>query len=66
MNEYENDNMRTGHDGERERPWQQDSGGEMARTDQAIRAFVSERPFVAVGLALIAGYVIARSINVIH
>lgn len=31
--------------------------------DRTIRAFVAERPFAAVGLALAMGYLVARSIN---
>lgn len=31
--------------------------------DQAVRTFVAERPFAAVGLALTAGYLIGRAVN---
>ena len=31
--------------------------------DRTIRAFVAERPFVAVGVALAMGYFVARTIN---
>ena len=34
-----------------------------AETDHAIRTFVAERPFAAVGLALFAGYLLGRAIN---
>lgn len=32
-------------------------------TDRAVRAFVAERPFAAVGLALAAGYLLGRAVN---
>lgn len=41
-------------------------GLNVADADRAIRAFVNERPFVAVGLAMAAGYLMARSINAIR
>ena len=31
--------------------------------DRTVRAFVAERPFVAVGMALAMGYLVARTIN---
>lgn len=39
---------------------------DLAAADHAIRDFVSERPFAAVGLALLAGYLMARSINAVR
>jgi ElaB/YqjD/DUF883 family membrane-anchored ribosome-binding protein len=35
----------------------------LSQADRAVRAFVKERPFAAVGLALALGYFVARSIN---
>lgn len=35
----------------------------LADTDEAVRAFVAERPFAAVGIALVAGYLLGRAIN---
>lgn len=31
--------------------------------DSAVRSFVAQRPFAAVGLALVAGYLLGRAIN---
>jgi hypothetical protein len=39
---------------------------DLAGADRAIRSFVNERPFAAVALAIAAGYVMARSINVLR
>ena len=42
------------------------SGGQPVsweETDHAVRTFVAERPFAAVGIALFAGYLLGRAIN---
>lgn len=39
---------------------------DVANADRAIRAFVTERPFAAVALAMAAGYLMARSINALR
>jgi hypothetical protein len=43
-----------------------DAEASLSEADHAVRAFVSERPFAAVALAVAAGYVLARSINAIR
>lgn len=38
----------------------------LAEADRDLRAFVVERPFAAVALAVATGYIMARTINVIR
>jgi hypothetical protein len=46
--------------------WTEASNGDLGLlmdADHAVRSFVAEHPFAAVGFALAAGYLIGRAIN---